>query len=747
MKKFFFLFLTFTINVFGQDQVCSSGQNLMVVQNGTLPSATAVMRGGREITTQGTLRVLVVFVRFKDDVANTATWPDYNVLPSWASTFVDPQIPANNIYSSLNMSNFFDRASGGDGNGNLGTFRIIGDVYYVTTDENRSYYNESYSAVNEHILTKLNPIVNYANYDNWKFIKNGEFYNHENVPDGKVDYIFMMWRGVSPYSEGNLGVQNLFANLTLDGKTISNSCGSTQFRYAFIRTSDGVDRSIGGTYNDNYLSTLTPAHEYTHYIFGGDNTTGHIDGRFVHRVPPIQNIGNVAFFSFMTSTSASSFSAYERYRAGWLNPDIYESNNASNVILQDTHIKNKAVMLPIRRDVNNEIREYFLIENFHTLNDYAQANPFLRRQIFNYTLRNGLLVFHIEDEDKEFPANSNLDIECADGLWDWDLSAGQSTPSDRSDDWIYRKTPAPNSSTSYDERDFIYIQVGSYLNEYTALTPGSAGGTIDLRRRYTRDAYLGDNEDFYRVGETDVFSRWSNPNTNKADLSVTNRGFEVVAYNSSTKEYTLKVAVDNSGVIALKPATPQNLQLSANTGNGIVRLTWDANGEPNIAGYEVSRRVNSGNWTVIVPNTTNIFYVDNDYLYSTYTDNHLDYKIRAKNSLGYYSIFGDVASCRGEFFAKKAIASAEVRVYLLGQNFPNPFNPTTTITYTLPQASNVMLKVYDALGREVATVVNEYKNAGYYQANFDAGKLSGGMYFYKLQAGNFTSIKKMQLVK
>ncbi len=221
MKKLFLFFLLCTYNVYGQDQICISQQSLMVVQNGSLPSTTAVLRGGREITTQGTLRVLVVFVRFKDDVLNTPTWPDYNVLPTWASTIVDQQIPSNNIYPSLNMSNFFDRASGGDGNGNLGVFRTIGDVYYVTTDTNRSYYRESYSAVNEHILTKLNSTVNYGNYDNWTFIKNGELYNHENVPDGKVDYIFMIWRGVSPYGEGNLGIKNLFADLTLDGKTIS----------------------------------------------------------------------------------------------------------------------------------------------------------------------------------------------------------------------------------------------------------------------------------------------------------------------------------------------------------------------------------------------------------------------------------------------------------------------------------------------------------------------------------------------
>jgi hypothetical protein len=95
-------------------------------------------RGGQEKTASGTLRILVVFVRYLDDTLNTPTWPDYNVLPSWAQTFVDPAIPANNIFTSKNLSDFFDRSSGGNGNGTLGSFHLIGDVVYVTTLQNRA---------------------------------------------------------------------------------------------------------------------------------------------------------------------------------------------------------------------------------------------------------------------------------------------------------------------------------------------------------------------------------------------------------------------------------------------------------------------------------------------------------------------------------------------------------------------------------------------------------------------------------
>ncbi len=83
----------------------------------------------------------------------------------------------------------------------------------------------------------------------------------------------------------------------------------------------------------------------------------------------------------------------------------------------------------------------------------------------------------------------------------------------------------------------------------------------------------------------------------------------------------------------------------------------------------------------------------------------------------------------------------------LSQNYPNPFNPTTRIEYRVPSISYVVLTVYDVLGREVAVLVNEEKSAGNYSVVFNANNLPSGIYFYRLQAGNFTETKKMILVK
>lgn len=84
---------------------------------------------------------------------------------------------------------------------------------------------------------------------------------------------------------------------------------------------------------------------------------------------------------------------------------------------------------------------------------------------------------------------------------------------------------------------------------------------------------------------------------------------------------------------------------------------------------------------------------------------------------------------------------------ILNQNYPNPFNPTTTIQFGIPQQAFVSLKVYDMSGKLVAELVNEIKEKGYYTVKFDGMNLSSGFYVYRLTAGDFTSIKKMSLIK
>lgn len=93
------------------------------------------------------------------------------------------------------------------------------------------------------------------------------------------------------------------------------------------------------------------------------------------------------------------------------------------------------------------------------------------------------------------------------------------------------------------------------------------------------------------------------------------------------------------------------------------------------------------------------------------------------------------------------ISQSNNYIYTLNQNYPNPFNPTTTIKYSILKTSFVTLKVYDVLGKEITTLVNKEKQAGNYNIEFNGSDLSSGVYFYKLQAGDFVKSQKMILLK
>ncbi|MFZ2866152.1 MAG: T9SS type A sorting domain-containing protein, partial [Ignavibacteriaceae bacterium] len=125
-------------------------------------------------------------------------------------------------------------------------------------------------------------------------------------------------------------------------------------------------------------------------------------------------------------------------------------------------------------------------------------------------------------------------------------------------------------------------------------------------------------------------------------------------------------------------------------------------------------------------------------------------------ALGATGPFSDTTAATGIYAARVPFDEIVVSVddginqinsFELSQNYPNPFNPTTRISYSLSERSNVTLKVYDVLGNEVATLVNTTKSAGNHVVTFGGENLASGLYIYTLKAGNFISSKKMVLIK
>jgi hypothetical protein len=180
---------------------------------------------------------------------------------------------------------------------------------------------------------------------------------------------------------------------------------------------------------------------------------------------------------------------------------------------------------------------------------------------------------------------------------------------------------------------------------------------------------------------------------------------------------------------------------TASVGNGEVLLSWVTATETNNLGFEVERAADNAAWTRIA-------FVDGN---GTTTKSHS------------YSFTDDVSSINAKSFSyrlKQIDFNGEYEYsdvvqldnlaptdYVLEQNYPNPFNPSTTIKFGLPEKSDVVITVYNSLGAEVATLVNEVREAGSYEIQFNADNFSSGIYYYKIVAGSFVETKKMILLK
>jgi hypothetical protein len=174
--------------------------------------------------------------------------------------------------------------------------------------------------------------------------------------------------------------------------------------------------------------------------------------------------------------------------------------------------------------------------------------------------------------------------------------------------------------------------------------------------------------------------------------------------------------------------------------NNQVRLTWTTATETNNSGFEIERSlISEGNWQKIgFVNSTGTTTQPQAY---SYTDINLfpgEYQYRLRiidndGSFEYSKIINSVVEPPAQFS--------------LNQNYPNPFNPSTTISFQIPERGQAKLKVFDALGNEVATIVDGILEAGIHELEFNAAGLTSGVYIYTLISGEFSQSQKMLLLK
>ena len=191
--------------------------------------------------------------------------------------------------------------------------------------------------------------------------------------------------------------------------------------------------------------------------------------------------------------------------------------------------------------------------------------------------------------------------------------------------------------------------------------------------------------------------------------------------------------------------------------NNCVELNWTTITEVNNYGFEIERtplippfgkggRPEEGGWEKIgfVAGSGN----SNSKKEYSFTDDLHHTSIQSYNHTFRYRL---KQIDNDGTFSYSNIIEAEVTdipaEFMLYQNYPNPFNPSTVISYQLPVNTFVTLKVFDIIGNEVATLVNQEKPAGSYEVTFDASNLTSGVYFYELRTDNFRSVRKLMLIK
>jgi hypothetical protein len=287
----------------------------------------------------------------------------------------------------------------------------------------------------------------------------------------------------------------------------------------------------------------------------------------------------------------------------------------------------------------------------------------------------------------------------------------------------------------------IYNSAGNYVATDNFFTSGVTSGPLTAlaNSTSTNGLYFFGSE---QSGPSTNFGTW------QSYLS-TNYWTDVI-FAQNTNSFHLESITDatgctNSGALqtlnvtsvdcSTLPVTLTNLSASPNGRK--VTLRWSTSSESNNKGFDVERSNDGSTWTTIgfvagVGNsvsTSNYTYIDDNletrrYYYRL---RQMDIDDRSKYSMIVSAVIGN----KGE--------------YVLGQNYPNPFRNQTTIQYTLPQAGRVNLTLFDISGRTVKVLVNGTKEAGTHAVNVNTGSLTRGIYYYRMQVGDFTDVKKLTI--
>ena len=674
----------------------------------------------------GTFNAIFLFVQFSDKVSKVSI--------EFFDTLLFGTEPGT-------MRDYYEKVSYGELD--LTTVNMPSTIGWVTLPNTYSYYVDGQNGfgnfprnapgLTRDIVQMVDPIIDFAPYDN--------------DGDGEIDALFIVHTGPGAEFSGN------------DNDIWSHAWSIPNGGY---QTNDGVRASrysMEPEYwsNPNDMTIGVYVHEMGHSVFG---------------LPDVYDTDysseGVGDWSLM---AGGSWNGALGAKPAW--PDAWNHIQMGYVIPQNVTsdlIGENITAITTEPDVykiwKNGVpgSEYFLVQN-RQKQGYDVGLP-----------ASGLLIWHVDETqysnaNEWYPGHTNngnylLALEQADGRYDLEKNANSGDIRDpfpgftNNTQFNFLSEPGSNSYNDL----FTYVSVENISNSAETMT---ADLRISEPAEYIQIISPNGGESWQGNSERSI--RWASNGINNIsiELSIDNgASWNLIEtnFNASIEELVWTIPntpsenclvrvkdlnndelVDQSNRTFIITAAPNIQLVSPNGGESYtpgeqIEIKWNS---VSVNSVRLQYSTNNGvNWSFIVPITPS----DGSHLWTIPNKPSNQCLIRITEVPD-----GIVVTESESVFTINPLTSVKETVipkeFSLAQNFPNPFNPTTSIEYSVPGNEYVSLKVFDILGNEVATLVNEQKAPGVYKIDFNASSLSSGIYFYKMQSGKFLKIKKLMLVK